>query len=156
MPALSFPSTRRLEGIPVHMVPAYDVEDSKKMREECTMYIIGTAKTFVFSRACSSVCSQENALPPKVIKIIRMSHPQSTHRVATAAFWGTFLHDGKLAQAGGGGGWGGALHAHPLSIYYSSRTKLQCTLQLRGQLHSPYFISTPICTLWSPLILKYS
>jgi hypothetical protein len=26
--------------------------------------------------------------------------------------------------------------------------KLQCTLQLRGQIHSPYFISTPVCTLW--------
>ncbi len=32
------------------------------------------------------------------------------------------------------------MHAHPLSLYLPSRTKLQCTLQLRGQIHSPYFI----------------
>jgi hypothetical protein len=28
--------------------------------------------------------------------------PQSTHRVATAAFWRTFQYDGKFAQAGEG------------------------------------------------------
>ncbi len=50
----------------------------------------------------------------------------------------------KLAQAGGGGG----MHAHPLSLCSPSRTKLQCTLQLRGQ-HSPYFISTPIYCMCS-------
>jgi hypothetical protein len=27
-------------------------------------------------------------------------------------------------------------------------TKLWCTLQLRGQINSLYFYSTPICTLW--------
>ena len=32
---------------------------------------------------------------------------------------------------------GDARHAHPLS-----HTKLQCMLQLRGQIHSTYFIST--------------
>jgi hypothetical protein len=26
-----------------------------------------------------------------------------------------------------------------------------CTLQLRGQIHFPYFYSTPICTLWVKL-----
>ncbi len=31
-----------------------------------------------------------------------------------------------------------------------SRAKLRCTLQLRGQMHSPYYSSTPIFTLWSP------
>ncbi len=41
-------------------------------------------------------------------------------------------------------GWG--VHAHPLSTYLPLRTKLQCTLQLSGQIHSPYFIST-ICVL---------
>jgi len=32
------------------------------------------------------------------------------------------------------------VHAHPLSLYLPSRTK--------AQIHSPYVISTPICTLW--------
>ncbi len=39
------------------------------------------------------------------------------------------------------------VHTHHFSLFLPSRTKLQCTLELRGQLHSPYFISTPICTL---------
>ncbi len=50
----------------------------------------------------------------------------------------------KLSQAGEGAG----VHAHPLLLYLLSRTKFWCTLQLRGQIHSPYFYSTPICTLW--------
>ncbi len=63
------------------------------------------------------------------------------HRVATAAFWHTYsIMMEKLAQAGEGGG----LLAHPLSLYLPSRTKLQCTLQLRGQIHSPYFIYIPV------------
>ncbi len=44
----------------------------------------------------------------------------------------------KLAQ----GSWGWEGCTPPLSLYLQSRAKLQCTLQLRGQLHSPYFIST--------------
>ncbi len=66
--------------------------------------------------------------------------PQSTHRVATAAFWRTFHHDGKISL-----GWrvlGGGVHAHPFAPYLPSRRKLQCTLQLRWQIHSLYFIST--------------
>jgi hypothetical protein len=71
-----------------------------------------------------------------------VSLPQSTHRVEMSDFWRAFHHDGKssmhwLVRVGG---------ARPLPFtlqYLSSRTKLQCTLQLRGQIHSPYFISTP-------------
>ncbi len=40
------------------------------------------------------------------------------------------------------------MHAHPLSIYLPSRTKLWCTLQLRGQINSHYFYSTPTFILW--------
>jgi hypothetical protein len=35
------------------------------------------------------------------------------------------------------------VHAQPHSLYFPSRTKLQCTLQLRGQIHSPSFNSMP-------------
>ncbi len=49
------------------------------------------------------------------------------HRVATAAFWRTFHHEGKIIP----GWWGGGeVHAHPLSLHLSSLVKLQCTLQL--------------------------
>jgi hypothetical protein len=43
---------------------------------------------------------------------------------------------------------GEGVHALLLSLYLSSQTKLQCTLQLRGLIYSPYFCSTPICTQW--------
>jgi hypothetical protein len=39
------------------------------------------------------------------------------------------------------------MHAHTLSLYLPSRTKLQNTLQLRGQILSPYFISTNMYVL---------
>ncbi len=42
-----------------------------------------------------------------------------------------------LKRVGGGG-----VHAHPLSLYLPSHTKLQCTLQLRGQILSSCFVST--------------
>ncbi len=50
------------------------------------------------------------------------------------------------------------MHAHPRSLYLPSRTKLWCSLQLRGQIYSPYFYSSPICSLWdncTPLFLLY-
>jgi len=46
----------------------------------------------------------------------------------------------KLAQAGEGMG----VHAHSLSLYLPSRTKLCCTLQRRGKIHYPYFYCIPI------------
>ncbi len=44
--------------------------------------------------------------------------------------------------------WRWGMHAHPLSLYLPSGTKLYCALQLRGQIHSTYFCYTLICTLW--------
>ncbi len=41
--------------------------------------------------------------------------------------------------------WGGGGARPPLSLYLPSRTKLWCILQLRGQMHSPYFCSTLVC-----------
>ncbi len=52
----------------------------------------------------------------------------------------------KLAQAGVGG----KVDAHPLSLYLPSRTKLQCTLELRGQIHSSYFISIHMYFVLAP------
>ncbi len=74
------------------------------------------------------------------------------HRVATATFWRTFHYDGKISP-----GWwgGGGLHAHPLSLFQPSRTKLWCTLQLREQiLRYTHPISTlPLYVLCGCIIL---
>ncbi len=48
---------------------------------------------------------------------------------------------------GGGGGGGGGCMPTPVYLYLPSRTKLQCMLQLRGQIQSPYFISIPMYSL---------
>jgi hypothetical protein len=64
--------------------------------------------------------------------------PHRVHRVATAAFWRTFSHEGKISP----GWWGWGVHAHPLSLHLPSPVKLQCMLQLSGQIHWPCFIST--------------
>ncbi len=68
--------------------------------------------------------------------------PRNTHREASAAFWRIFYHDGKISPAW----WGWGVYAHPLSLYLPSRTKLQCTLNLTGQMqiHSLCFIPTPL------------
>ncbi len=71
----------------------------------------------------------------------------------------------QLSEAGGGDHvWGQCNHRghtewqcpHSImmvkstqSLYLPSQAKLWCTLQLRGQTHSPYFSSTPLCTLFS-------
>jgi len=60
--------------------------------------------------------------------------------------WQLGVYSIMIEKSAQSGKWG--MHAHPLSLYRPSRTKLYCTLQLRGQIHSPYFYSTPICTLW--------
>jgi hypothetical protein len=62
----------------------------------------------------------------------------SYHRVVTSAFWRTFSHEGKIRP----GWWGWGEHAHPLSLHLPSPVKLQCTLQLSGQMHNPCFISS--------------
>jgi hypothetical protein len=77
-------------------------------------------------------------------KLFLVEKPQSTHRVVLSTFWRAFHHDGKINP--GWCGWG--VHAHPLLLYLKSRTKLQCMLQLSRQIHSTYFYSTSICTLW--------
>ncbi len=63
--------------------------------------------------------------------------PHRVHRVVTSAFWRTFSHEGKISL----GWWGWGVHAHPLSLHLPSPIKLQCTLQLSGQIHWPCFIS---------------
>ncbi len=85
----------------------------------------------------NSAALQEPVSNLNPILPITVEHPQSAQRVATATFWRTFHHDWKISP----GCWGWWVHAHLLS---PSRAKLQCMLQLRGQIHSPYFISTPV------------
>ncbi len=65
-------------------------------------------------------------------------NPQSTHRVAIAGFWRR-SHHGKISpvvlRVGGA--------RPPAFSLLPSRTKLQCTLKLSGQIRSLYFISIP-------------
>ncbi len=68
------------------------------------------------------------------------SQNHRVHRVAIATFWQTFHHDCKISPAW----WGEWVHALPLSLYLPSQTKLWYTLQLRGQIHFPYFSDTLI------------
>jgi hypothetical protein len=70
------------------------------------------------------------------------------HRVHTELQWPiSDVHSIVMEKAALAGEGGGA--RPPPFILSSSRTKLQCTLQLRGQILPLYFISTPIRTLWS-------
>ncbi len=56
-------------------------------------------------------------------------------------YWRTFHHDGKICE-------GGECTPTLLHYIYHHVLKSWYTLQLRGQIHFPYFYSTPICTLW--------
>jgi hypothetical protein len=71
--------------------------------------------------------------------------PHSTHRVATAAFWRTYM----MVRVGGA-------RPTPFTIFTITYTALQCTLQLSGQIYSPYFISTNICTLCVVTLIRGS
>ncbi len=70
-----------------------------------------------------------------IFRLLRgVPEPQSQdryHRVATAAFWRTFNHEGKISP----GWWGWGVHGRPLSLQLPSPVRLQCTLQLSGQTH---------------------
>ncbi len=72
---------------------------------------------------------------------MRMSATQSTQRVATAALWRTFHHDGKISP-----GWCGWMSARPLpfTIFTITYKVAVYAPALRGQIHSPYLISIPI------------
>ncbi len=83
------------------------------------------------------------ALDISLLWVLHRSSDHRVHRVETAAFWRTFSDEGKISP----GWWGWGVHAHPLSLHLPSPVKLQCTLQLSGQIHWPCFISTNICTL---------
>jgi hypothetical protein len=72
-----------------------------------------------------------------VLQVLPWVAPQSTHRAEIADCWRAFHHDGKMSPAGGVGG---CSPPSPPFALLPSRTKLQCTLQLRGQIHTLYFI----------------
>ncbi len=69
--------------------------------------------------------------------------PHSSHRVATAAFWRTFHHDGKISP----GWWRWGVHAHPLSLYLPSRTATKYPPAERADT-LPVFHLYPICSQW--------
>ncbi len=116
-------------------------------------YINGTWLTRFHCWFFPNSCNQFSPITrPKMLALVQQHFPKSaTHRVHID--WLSGIHSimkenqPRLVKAKGGGG---VVHAHPLSLYSPSRTKLQCTLQLRGQIHSPYFISIPMHSVQQP------
>jgi hypothetical protein len=76
------------------------------------------------------------------------SHDMLDYRVHTEWQWQlSCVHSITMVKSAQSDEGGGALPS--LSLYLSSRAKLWCMLlQLRGQIHSPYFSATSLCTLW--------
>ncbi len=107
----------------------------------CTKYIAYPWRTLGFQNALPLWRNQRH-----LVVTVVMCVPHRVYRVARAIFCRTFHHDDKISPAR----WGCGLHALPLSLYLPSPEKLWCTLQL---IHSPYFSSTPICTLWCTLLV---
>jgi hypothetical protein len=67
----------------------------------------------------------------------------SAHLWGGGALMAFIHHDGKSAQAGEGG------ECTPIPFYCIFCHIQNCSvLQVREQIHSDYFYSTPICTLW--------
>ncbi len=69
--------------------------------------------------------------------------------MATAAIWRTFQQDGKINTASEGGGTRPppvtlvTHHVHKVAVYAPAE-------RADSQIHSSFFISTPICTLCPP------
>ncbi len=90
--------------------------------------------TFKLQKYILRSCKLCNTIP--VTLSLARSKPQSTHRLAMVDFRRTSHHDVKISPGWRGGGGG-----RPPPFNSPSCTNLQCTLQLRRQIHSPYFIS---------------
>ncbi len=76
--------------------------------------------------------------------IIRLCTYHRLHGVAMATFWRTFHHDGKISP-----GCSEDAGARPPPFILSTITSSGVRSNyIRLQIHSPYFSSTPICTLW--------
>jgi hypothetical protein len=73
-------------------------------------------------------------LAPKLVSVDHRVHTEWQRPL----FDGTFIMMEKLAQAGEGAGCTPA----PFHSIYHHVQSCKCMLQLRGQIHSPYFIST--------------
>ncbi len=83
------------------LLGSYTVKKGKIMKNKKNLAY------FVWKRITWEVDTSEQRDKPQCIN-------HRVHRVATAAFWRTFHHDGKISP----GWWGWGMHAHPLLIYY--------------------------------------
>ncbi len=108
------------------------------------LFFILTGMTMLILKLTEAICNKGRlkTLSPHTLFIL--CAPQSTNRVATAAFWRTFHHDGKISP----GWWGWGRHAHPLSLYLPSRTKVTVYAPAERADTFPVFHLYPICTLW--------
>ncbi len=99
---------------------------------------------------CTQSTWRNNCSQTKYMFCCRPSH--RVHRVVTSAFWRTFSHEGKISL----GWWGWGVQAHPLLLHLPSPVKLQCTLQLSGQINWPCLISCKDMYSVGPLYFTYS
>ncbi len=83
-----------------------------------------TAKNIKVSTYFFKVCDmRKGENMPIFCQLIRQTFPRwaetcglehRVHKVATAAFWRTFSHEGKISP----NWWGWGMHAHPLSLHF--------------------------------------
>ncbi len=78
-----------------------------------------------------------------------LSVTHRVHRVATAAFWRTFIYEGKIRPAWGG--WG--VHAHPLSLHLGGILGGNPDRSLKS--FPPCYSQTPLQTNCTPQLLFF-
>ncbi len=104
---------------------------------------------FLSVYALASTVSYRVYFPLPAISVPFRSSCSWQHRVHTE--WQRLVsgvHSIMMESSALAGEGGGARHKPPFTLLLL-QTKLQCTFQLRRQIHSPYFISTLICTYYS-------
>ncbi len=119
------------------------VEDSRNIPVGKVLKVIEISTHFFswFNRGSKFLCSSEKQ------NKLALVWAQSTHRVATAAFWSTFHHDGKIIP----GWWGvGGARPRPFTIFtITYKVAVYGTLQLSGQRYTRLISTLPIYVRYS-------
>ncbi len=120
---------------------------------------------FLLSLAKASIKAEEVAILSVLADCVEWGGAQSTHRVATAAFWRKFHHDGKIHRVAMADfwctfhhdgkispcWWGWGVHAQPLTLFYYHVQSCSCSVRssCREGRYAHSISSLHLCTLWS-------